>query len=191
MKAIRVHAFGGPEVLKLEDIADPKAGPGDVVVRVRAAGVNPVDAYMHTGTYARKPPLPYTPGFDGAGDVESVGADVKGVAKGDRVYIAGPGNTVSGAGTYAERAICLPSQLHRLPARTSYAQGAALGVPYCTAYRALFQRARGPGLPPGILSNPSQGMRLCRAGRDPFSESCPDQYRLLVPGGLSPQPRGL
>ncbi|MBI3399968.1 MAG: NADPH:quinone reductase [Acidobacteria bacterium] len=142
MKAIRVHAFGGPEVLKLEDIADPKAGPGDVVVRVRAAGVNPVDAYMHTGTYARKPPLPYTPGFDGAGDVESAGADVKGFAKGDRVYIAGPGNTISGAGTYAERAICIPSQLHRLPARTSYAQGAALGVPYCTAYRALFQRAR-------------------------------------------------
>ena len=142
MKAIRVHAFGGPEVLTLEDIADPSAGPGDVVVRVRAAGVNPVDAYMHTGTYPRKPPLPYTPGFDGAGDVESAGADVKGFAKGDRVYIAGPGNTISGAGTYAERAICLPSQLHRLPARTSYAQGAALGVPYCTAFRALFQRAR-------------------------------------------------
>jgi NADPH2:quinone reductase len=142
MKAIRVHAFGGPEVLTLEDIPDPQAGAGDVVVRVRAAGVNPVDAYMHTGMYPRKPPLPYTPGFDGAGDVESVGADVKGFAKGDRVYIAGPGNTVSGAGTYAERAICLPSQLHRLPSRTSYAQGAALGVPYCTAYRALFQRAR-------------------------------------------------
>jgi NADPH2:quinone reductase len=142
MKAIRVHAFGGPEVLTLEDTADPKAGAGDVVVRVRAAGVNPVDAYMHTGTYARKPTLPYTPGFDGAGDVESVGADVKGFAKGDRVYIAGPGNTVAGAGTYAERARCLPTQLHRLPARASYAQGAALGVPYCTAYRALFQRAK-------------------------------------------------
>jgi NADPH2:quinone reductase len=142
MKAIRVHAFGGPEVLKLEDIADPKPGAGDVVVRVRAAGVNPVDVYLHSGTYPRKPPLPYTPGLDGAGDVESAGADVKGFAKGDRVYIAGPGNTVAGAGTYAERAICLPSQLHRLPARTSYAQGAALGVPYCTAYRALFQRAR-------------------------------------------------
>ncbi|MBI3493552.1 MAG: NADPH:quinone reductase, partial [Acidobacteria bacterium] len=142
MKAIRVHAFGGPEVLKLENVPEPKAGPGEVVVRVRAAGVNPVDAYMHTGTYARKPPLPYTPGFDGAGDVESVGADVKGFVPGDRVYIAGPGNTIAGAGTYAERAICLPSQLHRLPARSSYAQGAALGVPYCTAYRALFQRAR-------------------------------------------------
>src|SRR6267154_361262 len=113
MKAIRVHEFGGPAVLKLEDIPDPKTGPGEVVVRVRAAGVNPVDAYLHSGTYPRKPPLPYTPGLDGAGDVESVGADVKSFAKGDRVYIAGPGNTVAGAGTYAERALCIPSQLHR------------------------------------------------------------------------------
>jgi NADPH2:quinone reductase len=141
MRAIRVHQFGGPEVLKLEDIPDPTPGPGDVVVRVRAAGVNPVDAYMHTGTYARKPPLPYTPGFDGAGEIESVGADVKGFAVGDRVYIAGPGNTTAGAGTYAEKALCSPSQLHPLPARVSFGHGAALGVPYCTAYRALFQRA--------------------------------------------------
>jgi len=141
MRAIRVHQFGGPEVLKLEEIPDPKPGPGEVVVRVRAAGVNPVDAYMHTGTYARKPPLPYTPGFDGAGEIESVGDDVKGFAVGDRVYIAGPGNTMAGAGTYAEKALCSPSQLHPLPARVSFGQGAALGVPYCTAYRALFQRA--------------------------------------------------
>jgi len=141
MKAIRVHEFGGPAVLKLEDVPDPKAGPGEVVVRVRAAGVNPVDAYMHTGTYVRKPPLPYTPGQDGAGEVESAGADVKEFKAGDRVYIAGVGNTVAGAGTYAERAVCIPSQLHRLPKRTTFAQGAALGVPYCTAYRALFHRA--------------------------------------------------
>jgi len=141
MKAIRVHEFGGPAVLKLEEVPDPKAGAGEVVVRVRAAGVNPVDVYFHTGTYARKPPLPYTPGQDGAGDVESVGADVKDFAPGDRVYIAGVGNTAAGAGTYAERAICSPSQLHPLPARTSFGQGAALGVPYYTAYRALFQRA--------------------------------------------------
>src|SRR5437660_12882185 len=141
MRAIRVHQFGGPDVLKLEEIPDPKPGAGEIVVRVRAAGVNPVDAYMHTGTYARKPPLPYTPGFDGAGEIESVGADVKGFAAGDRVYIAGPGNTVSGAGTYADKALCSPSQLHPLPARASFGQGAALGVPYCTAYRALFQRA--------------------------------------------------
>jgi NADPH2:quinone reductase len=141
MKAIRVHEFGGPAVLKLEEVPDPKAGPGDVVVRVRAAGVNPVDAYIHTGTYARKPPLPYTPGQDGAGEVESVGAGVTDVKAGDRVYICGVGNSVAGAGTYAEKALCSPSQLHHLPARVSFGQGAALGVPYCTAYRALFQRA--------------------------------------------------
>src|SRR5579872_3845694 len=116
MKAIRVHEFGGAAVLKLEDVADPKPGPGEVLVRIRAAGVNPVDVYLHTGTYARKPPLPYTPGQDGAGDVEALGAGVAGFTPGDRVYIAGAGNTIAGAGTYAELAICVPSQLHRLPA---------------------------------------------------------------------------
>jgi len=103
--------------------------------------VNPVDAYIHTGTYARKPPLPYTPGQDGAGEVHSVGADVKDFKAGDRVYICGVGTSAAGAGTYAELARCSPSQLHHLPARVSFGQGAALGVPYCTAYRALFQRA--------------------------------------------------
>ena len=141
MKAIRVHEFGGPAVLKLEDVPDPTPGPADAVVRVRAAGVNPVDAYMHSGSYARKPPLPYTPGQDGAGEILSVGADVKSFKAGDRVYICGVGNTAAGAGTYAESALCSPSQLHRLPARVTFGQGAALGVPYCTAYRALFQRA--------------------------------------------------
>ena len=141
MKAIRAHEYGGPAVMKIEDVPDPKAGPGEVVVRVRAAGINPVDAYILSGTYPRKPPLPYTPGQDGAGEVESVGAGVTSVKAGDRVYICGVGNTVAGAGTYAEKALCIPSQLHPLPARTSFGQGAALGVPYCTAYRALFQRA--------------------------------------------------
>src|SRR3954464_9757971 len=112
MKAIRVHEFGGPAVLKLEDVPDRKPGSGEVVVRVRAAGVNPVDAYIHTGTYARKPPLPYTPGQDGSGEVESVGSGVTAFTAGDRVYIAGAGNTVAGAGTYAERALTIASQLH-------------------------------------------------------------------------------
>lgn len=141
MRAIRVSNFGGPEVMRLDDVPDPQPGPGDIVVRIRAAGVNPVDAYLRTGTYARKPALPYTPGSDGAGDVEALGADVKGLARGDRVYIAGFGNSPGGAGTYAELALCSPSQLYHLPARVSYQQGAALGVPYGTAYRALFQRA--------------------------------------------------
>ena len=142
MRAIVVRAFGKPEVMKLEENApDPMPNPGDVLVRIRAAGVNPVDSYIHTGTHARKPSLPYTPGFDGAGEVERVGADVKGLAPGDRVYIGGPGHLPGGCGTYAERALCPPAHVHRLPDRTSFQQGAALGVPYATAYRSLFQRA--------------------------------------------------
>src|ERR1044072_7309102 len=101
MKAIRVHEFGGPEVMKLEDVPDPAARAGEGVVRIRAPGVTPVDAYIPTGPYARKPPLPYTPGQDGAGEVESVGSGVNGFKPGDRVFIAGVGNTVAGAGTYA------------------------------------------------------------------------------------------
>jgi NADPH2:quinone reductase len=141
MKAIRVHEFGNPDVMKLEEMPDPKPGPGQVLVRIRAAGVNPVEAYMRSGTYPRKPPLPYTPGSDGAGEVVAVGADVKDFKPGDRVYIAGYADSPSGAGTYGELAACVPSQLHHLPARASFAQGAALGVPYGTAYRSLFQRA--------------------------------------------------
>ena len=142
MKAIVVREYGKPEVMKLEDNApEPAVGPGDVLVRVRAAGVNPVDSYIHTGTHARKPTLPYTPGFDGAGEVVRVGADVKGFAAGDRVYIGGPGHNPGGCGTYAELAVGPAAHVHRLPARTTFQQGAALGVPYATAYRSLFQRA--------------------------------------------------
>ena len=146
MKAIRVHEFGNPDVMKLEEMPDPKPGPGALLVKIRATGVNPVEAYMRAGTYPRKPPLPYTPGSDGAGAIAAVGADVKDFKPGDRVYISGYGDSPSGAGTYAELAVCTPSQLYHLPARASFAQGAALGVPYGTAYRSLFQRAAGkPG----------------------------------------------
>ena len=94
MKAIQVHEFGGPEVLKLEEIPTPKPGAGQVLVKVHAAGVNPYDPYMRTGTYAIKPPLPYTPGSDAAGVVDSVGTGVTKVKAGDRVYTA---KTISGA----------------------------------------------------------------------------------------------
>ncbi len=137
MKAIRVHEFGGPEVMRLEEVPDLEAGPGQVLVRIHAVGVNPFDTYMRAGTYAIKPPLPYTPGADAAGVVETVGQGVKSVAVGDRVYT---GRTITGA--YAEQALCLESQVHPLPQSISFAQGAAVNVPYATAYRALFQRAR-------------------------------------------------
>jgi NADPH:quinone reductase len=141
MKAIRVHRTGGPDVLHLEDVPEPVAGAGEVVVCVRAAGVNPVDTYIRAAAQGRQPSLPYTPGSDGAGVVASVGAGVAGFAPGTRVYVSG---TVGGpnAGTYAERCVCLPAQIHPLPDALSFAQGAAVNVPYATAYRALTDRAQ-------------------------------------------------
>ncbi len=136
MKAIRIREFGGPEVLKLEEVPDLRPGPGQVVVRIHAAGVNPVEAYIRTGTYASKPNLPYTPGTDAGGVVEAIGADVKRFRPGDRVYTTGPST-----GTYAQQALCNEGQLQPLPANISFEQGAAMGVPYGTAYRGLFQRA--------------------------------------------------
>lgn len=141
MRAILVREFGRPDVMKIENVPTPEPGPSEVVVRVRAAGVNPVEAYIRAGTYARKPNLPYTPGADGAGEVERVGAKVEDFKHGDRVYIAGDNQSVAGAGTYAEYALCSQAMLHRLPPRVTFGQGAAIGVPYATAYRALFVRA--------------------------------------------------
>jgi NADPH2:quinone reductase len=139
MKAIRVHEFGGPDVLRLEQVPNPAAAAGQVLVRLHAAGVNPVDTYIRSGAYARRPPLPFTPGSDGAGVVEAVGPGVAGVKVGQRVYV---GNTIAGGlGTYAELAVCSASQVHPLPDRVSYAQGAAVNVPYATAYQALFFKA--------------------------------------------------
>lgn len=137
MKAIRVREFGPPEAMRLEEVPDPVPGPGQVLVRVLAVGVNPVETYIRSGTYPRRPALPYTPGHDAAGIVEAVGEDVREIAAGDRVYTS---ETVTGA--YAGLTLCRASRVHRLPGNVSYAQGAAVGVPYATAWRALFQRAR-------------------------------------------------
>jgi NADPH2:quinone reductase len=136
MRAILVHQFGGPEVLKLEEVPTPKPAPGQVLVRIYAAGVNPYDTYMRAGTYAIKPPLPYTPGSDGAGVIEAVGDGVKKVKPGDHVYTA---KTVTGA--YAEYALALEEQVHPLPEKISFGQGAGVWVPYGTAYHALYHSA--------------------------------------------------
>lgn len=139
MRAIVVREFGEPSVMRVEQVPTPAPAPGQLLVRLHAAGINPVDTYIRRGVYTRLPPLPYTPGADGAGVVASVGAQVAGVAEGDRVFITG---TVSGPfGSYAEYALCEPGQVHPLPDAVSFAQGAALGVPFGTAYRALMQRA--------------------------------------------------
>lgn len=143
MKAIRVRAFGGPETLELCDAPDfPKPGAGRIIVRMMAAGVNPVETYIRSGTYAKLPELPWTPGSDGAGVVESVSAETDGrLQSGQRVWVAG-----SVSGTYAEQATCAVGQVFALPDHVTFEQGAALGIPCATAWRALMQRG---GAKPG------------------------------------------
>jgi NADPH2:quinone reductase len=136
MKAIVVREFGGPDVMKVEDVPQPAAGPGQILIRVRAVGVNPVDTYIRSGTYARKPDLPYTPHADIAGEVDAVGTGVSKVRRGDRVYAY---MTTAGG---AELALAEEWQVERLTERLSFQQGAAIGVPYTTAWRALFFKGK-------------------------------------------------
>jgi len=137
MKAIRVHKFGGPEVLQLEEVPTPKPAAGQLLVKIHAAGVNPADTYARTGNYAILPQLPYTPGTDGAGVVESVGDGVSKVRPGDRVYLA-----KNLTGSYADYALALESQVYRLPEKISFAQCAGVFIPYGTAYHAIVHEAK-------------------------------------------------
>ena len=155
MKAIRVHEFGGPEVLKLEEVPTPKPSAGQVLVRIHAAGVNPHETYMRAGTYPLKPPLPYTPGSDGAGVVEAVGEGVKKVRANDRVYT---GRTVSGS--YAEYTLALEEEVHLLPAKVDFKQGAGIWVPYGTAYHALYHQAKAHAYETVLVHGASGGVGL-------------------------------
>src|SRR5215472_17529186 len=138
MKSIRVSEYGGPSVLRIEEVPTPEPGANQVLVRNHAVGVNPVETYLRSNTDDRGPKLPYTPGSDAAGVVEAVGPGVTALKVGDRVYFGG---SVSGA--YAERSLCDVTQVHPLPKNVSFAQGAAVNAPYATAYHALFNRGHG------------------------------------------------
>lgn len=137
MKAIRVRKTGLPEVMQIEEVETPRPGRGQVLVRIQAAGVNPVDTYVRAGTFGYAPQIPYTPGADGAGLVEAVGEGVKGIFVGQRVY---GGRCITGS--YAEYGLFEEGQVWSLPAHVSFAQGACLGIPYGTACRALFTKAK-------------------------------------------------
>jgi NADPH2:quinone reductase len=137
MKAIVIHEYGGPDVMKLEDVPTPDPAAGQILVKIEAAGVNPVDTYLRSGNYANVPKTPYTPGKDGAGVVDKIGDGVTRFTPGDRVYTAG-----SISGTYAEYSLCDETHLGRLPDNVSFEQGAGIWTPYATSYRALFQKAR-------------------------------------------------
>jgi len=131
-----VKESGGPEVLKIEEVPIPKPEAGQVLVKVHSVGVNPVETYQRAGINNYKPIYPWTPGHDGAGVITEVGNDVSNVKAGDRVYLAG-----SITGSYAQYALCNATSVQRLPSKISFDQGAAVNIPYGTAYHALFQRA--------------------------------------------------
>jgi NADPH:quinone reductase len=139
MRAIVVRQFGAPEAMQLEDVPDPVPQGGQVLVRIKAVGVNPVDTYVRSGNYARKPTLPYIPGSDGAGIVEATGADARRLRPGQRVYFAATASGLNGA--YAGLVACDESNVHALPDRISFEQGAGVNTAYATAARALIQRA--------------------------------------------------
>lgn len=139
MRAIRAHKFGGSDVLQLDEISDPNAGPDEVIIDMRAAGVNPADTYMRNGTYAIVPELPYIPGGDAGGIISEVGSDVKNFKIGDRVFV---GTALSFAlqDCYAEKIKRKAAEVLPLPENVSFQQAAAFGVSYPTAHYALFHR---------------------------------------------------
>ncbi len=139
MKAIRAHSFGGPEVLRLDDVADPIPGPGEIVFEMRAAGVNPADTYMRNGTYAVVPALPYIPGGDAAGIVSAIGPGTTRFALGDPVF-TGTALTFDMTGCYAEKVKRKATEVLPMPPQVGFAQAAAFGVSYTTAHYALFAR---------------------------------------------------
>ncbi|HVD66812.1 MAG TPA: zinc-binding dehydrogenase [Gaiellaceae bacterium] len=146
MKAVRIHEDGGPEVLRYEDADDPVAGPGEVLIRLRAASLNHLDLWTRQGLPSA--PKPRILGADGAGVVEAVGAEADGFAPGDKVVI-NPG-LEEGAhilgehsdGTHAELIAVPADYVHPLPGDLSFVEAAAFPLVFETAYRMLVTRAR-------------------------------------------------
>ena len=141
VQATVVSSFGDPSVLETGTISIAEPSPKQCIIKVHACGVNPVDTYIRSGVYPKLPSLPFTPGKDASGVVHSIGSDVKNVAVGDRVYIFG-----ALTGSYAQYTLCGEENIFHLPANVSFEKGACLGTPAFTAFRALFDKARGrPG----------------------------------------------
>lgn len=138
MKAIRVREFGPPEVMQLEELPTPTPGPGELVMRIKAAGVSPLHALLRAGFRVGDYPmdLPLTPGFDAAGVVERVGVGVNRFRVGDRVY----GTSLHGC--YAEYGLFNESKVYPLPSTVTFAQAAGMRVPYLSAFYSLFSLAR-------------------------------------------------
>ncbi len=136
MKALRSHAPGGPDTLRLDEVDDPVAGPGELLVRVRAAAINFPDVLIIEDKYQMRPPRPFAPGGEIAGEVEAVGDGVEGWAIGDRLI------AVPGYGGLAEKIAVPAASAFRLPANRSFIDGAALLLTYATSIHALYDRGK-------------------------------------------------
>lgn len=181
MKAIIVREFGEPDVLKLEESADLEPKENQILVKIEAAGVNPVDAYMRSGKYTKIPDLPYTPGKDAAGIIEKTGTNVTKFKAGDKILTAD-----SLTGTYAEFCLCEEKHLIKLPENVSYEQGAGVFIPYATAYRALFQKAQAKAGETVLIHGASGGVGIAalqwakNAGLTVFGTAGSDAGKKLV-----------
>lgn len=181
MKAIRVHQTGDPSVMKLEEVPDPIPGEGQLLVDVKAIGVNPVETYIRSGKYPLRAPLPYTPGTDAAGLIRAVGKGVTQFGLGDRVYVYG-----SLTGAYAQLALCNSAQVFPLSEKLTFQQGAAVGVPYATAWRAMFLRGHATAGQTVLIHGATGGVGLAAvqhakaAGLTIFATGGTDKGRDLV-----------
>jgi NADPH:quinone reductase-like Zn-dependent oxidoreductase len=135
MKAIVIERHGGPEVLKLRELPDPEPGPGEICVRVRAAGINFADLFSRLGLYPDAPKPPFTPGLEASGEIEALGGEVRNLRAGQRVMV------LARSGGYAEKIRVPASQAVEMPAEMTFEQAAALPVNYLTAYHMLFYMA--------------------------------------------------
>ena len=141
MRAVQIDKYGGPEVLKVKNIEEPSPNKNEVKIKMNSIGLNPSESYTITGNYAYNvPDLPYTPGYDGSGVVEEIGENVTDLKIGDRVFVSAF-DAKRNTGTYAEKLVVDAKNVYPLPHNVSLNEGAALGIPAFTAYRALIQKA--------------------------------------------------
>ena len=154
MRAMVMDAFGAPETAVLRDLPTPEPRPGEVLVRTRVAGVNYPDLLVIEGKYQHKPPLPFIPGKELAGEVTALGAGVTALAVGDRVMVQ------IEYGAFAEAVIAKPEQCFRLPDTMAFKDAAAMGLVYQTAWFALIDRARFQAGETALVSGATGGVGL-------------------------------
>jgi NADPH:quinone reductase-like Zn-dependent oxidoreductase len=136
IRSVRIHEFGGQEVLRIEEVEVEEPGEGEVRIRIRAIGINRTEITLRSGRSPAKPPLPTKIGFEAAGEVEAIGAGVKGFAVGDRVALV-PAYGASRYGLYGESSLAPARSLIRIPDGVSFEQAAATWAAYGTAWAGL------------------------------------------------------